>query len=195
MNRTRDRYFKPIKDNRSVHQIVSTRDGTLTIRNLSCYTCQNCVAGKYANCQESCRTSTREVSVIKCKTAENDEEITEIEFSQKDTIRKGSLVAIYTDDPGADYYLIKASSECNTLSEPESDSWSNEFPKYADVIRGDYYEKTGVLKYKLIKNKQAIVSVNSILNVLNDIKAVSKIAIPEFVHENLIGMAEECGQM
>ncbi len=77
----------------------------------------------------------------------------------------------------------------------ETDSWSNEFPAHADVVHGNYYEKTGALTYKLIPNKVAIVSVNSILHVLNDIKAYSKLTISETTHEDLIGMTSDCVEM
>ncbi len=197
VDRKRDRYFHPIKQNRTVHQILSTEDGVLTIRNLSCYRCPNCVVGNYDHCQEACRTATRKVAVAKCEPniSDSDSEETDIPFCIRDTIVKGSLVVVFTDDPGEDYYLLKANGECVSLPRNETDSWSNEFPAHADVVHGNYYEKTGALTYKLIPNKVAIVSVNSILHVLNDIKAYSKLTISETTHEDLIGMTSDCVEM
>ena len=42
VNRERERYFKPVPDNRQIRQIRTCQNGKLSVRKLSCYTCSKC---------------------------------------------------------------------------------------------------------------------------------------------------------
>lgn len=41
IDRTRNRYFEPVSENRQIRQIRTSVTGQLTVRKLSCYTCEN----------------------------------------------------------------------------------------------------------------------------------------------------------
>ena len=45
--------FKAVPGIRRLHQVVSTisNNDTLAVRNMSCYTCENCITGNYNNCK------------------------------------------------------------------------------------------------------------------------------------------------
>ncbi|MES9884995.1 MAG: hypothetical protein ABW185_29480 [Sedimenticola sp.] len=110
-----------------------------------------------------------------------------------DAVRKGSLVAIFTDDPGEDYYLLKAIDESEILDRNETDSWGSAFRKENEIIRGLYYKRkpNQVLQYQIIPKKMTIVSVNSILCTL-PINANNAITISLSTHEDLVGLVGEC---
>ena len=192
VDRKRNRYFDPIKSNRNIHQIMNTEKGVLTIRNISCYTCQRCQEGRYEDCQQFRETNTRIVKteISKSATEEPDEGS---EPALKDLVQLNAVVAVYTDDPGEDYYLIKTTGEPETLKQNATDVWGGNFMKNALVIRGLYYRRVNSsLRFKLISNKPVIVSLNSVLCPL-DIPPSKSVDVPNNVHEDLIGMAEECG--
>ncbi|CAG2193213.1 unnamed protein product [Mytilus edulis] len=113
------------------------------------------------------------------------------DFEVVDMIRKGSLVALYTDDEGEDFYLMKAGSCQEKLKSSETDDWQGQYPEGTTVIRGLYYRKTGPLSYSLIKRKNVIVSVKSVLYVTNDILTDSVIDLSLAIHEEIIGLAEQ----
>ena len=48
------------------------------------------------------------------------------------------------------------------------------------------------MRYKLIPKKTALISSNSVLCVLTEVKAKMNIVIPETLHESLLSWAEEC---
>ncbi|VDI57901.1 Hypothetical predicted protein [Mytilus galloprovincialis] len=110
------------------------------------------------------------------------------DFEVVDMIRKGSLVALYTDDEGEDFYLMKAGSCQEKLKSSETDDWQGQYPEGTTVIRGLYYRKTGPLSYSLIKRKNVIVSVKSVLYVTNDILTDSVIDLSLDIHEEIIGL-------
>jgi hypothetical protein len=47
--------FKAVPGIRRLHQVVSTKsnNNTLAVRNMSCYTCENCITGNYNNCKNN----------------------------------------------------------------------------------------------------------------------------------------------
>ena len=191
IDRTRDRYFQPIKNNRDVHQIMSTEAGILTVRKISCYTCEKCLGELYEDCVQNMGTETRIIQTEKSKKASEEPE-EETEPSLMDMIKKDSIIAVYTDDPGEDYYLIKATHEPVVLTQDEADSWGNYFKRNMEVVRGFYYRKLkSSLTFKLISNKQVLISVKSILCPL-EISPNKSITLPVTMHEDLISMAAEC---
>ncbi|XP_071140649.1 uncharacterized protein [Mytilus edulis] len=112
IDRNRDRYFKSIPQNRNIHQIISEREGLLSVRNLSCYSCDSCLLNMTHSCQH-----TELVGLVKNIQTEKERRCAIVEdispdddFEEVDMIRKGSLVALYTDDEGEDFYLMKAGS-------------------------------------------------------------------------------------
>ena len=193
IDRNRNRYFKPIPNNRDVHQIITCKDGLLTLRSLSCYTCSACVDGTFEACQNKELSIPRDIILehIRPKAADCDNNI-EMPYSVAESVKIGDLVVVYTDENEYDYYLLKATSVLCQLDANEQDSWNNVFPKHADVIRGLYYEKRESMRYKLIPKKTALISSNSVLCVLTEVKAKMNVEIPEPLHESLLSWAEEC---
>ncbi|CAG2221432.1 unnamed protein product [Mytilus edulis] len=193
IDRNRDRYFKSIPQNRNIHQIISEREGLLSVRNLSCYSCDSCLLNMAHSCQH-----TELVGLVKNIQTEKERGCAIVEdispdddFEVVDMIRKGSLVALYTDDEGEDFYLMKAGSCREKLKSSETDDWQGQYPEGTTVIRGLYYRKTGPLSYSLIKRKNVIVSVKSVLYVTNDILTDSVIDLSLAIHEEIIGLAEQ----
>ncbi|CAG2186912.1 unnamed protein product [Mytilus edulis] len=193
IDRNRDRYFKSIPQNRNIHQIISEREGLLSVRNLSCYSCDSCLLNMAHSCQH-----TELVGLVKNIQTEKERGCAIVEdispdddFEVVDMIRKGSLVALYTDDEGEDFYLMKAGSCQEKLKSSETDDWQGQYPEGTTVIRGLYYRKTGPLSYSLIKRKNVIVSVKSVLYVTNDILTDSVIDLSLAIHEEIIGLAEQ----
>lgn len=109
-----------------------------------------------------------------------------------ESVKKGDLVVVYTDDTEYDYYLLKATHNYSELQQSEQDDWNNCFGKNTGVVRGQYYDKTGPGSYKIISTKTALISAHSVLCVLPEVKAMSKVFIPDHIHASLISWAEEC---
>ncbi|WAR30434.1 hypothetical protein MAR_032976 [Mya arenaria] len=57
------------------------------------------------------------------------------------------------------------------LQHRERDNYNNIFPKDAGVIRSHYYAKSGPASFKLIPKKTALISSNSVMCFLQDVKA------------------------
>ncbi|KAH3876327.1 hypothetical protein DPMN_000166 [Dreissena polymorpha] len=92
IDRSRDRYFKPVKVNRSVQQILSTETGVLRV-SLSCYSCEHCINTKFDSCTNAQKKTCRNVVMKKIDTSED---IVSEPFSVKDSVRNGSLVVTIT---------------------------------------------------------------------------------------------------
>ena len=56
------------------------------------------------------------------------------------------------------------------LVKNEEDDWGNMFPKEAEVVRGLYYKKIEPLKFRIIKKQIAMVSIKSVVCILDEIK-------------------------
>ena len=65
IDRSRDRYFKPVKKNRSVHQILSTETGILRVSSLSCYSCEHCINSNFDSCTNAQKKTCRNVVMKK----------------------------------------------------------------------------------------------------------------------------------
>ena len=55
-----------------------------------------------------------------------------------DLITEGTIFAIFCDDDGHDFYLLKATSESIILQENESAEWGMSFSRGSSVIRRMY---------------------------------------------------------
>lgn len=191
IDRSRDRYFKAVADNRTIHQVVSVGNGHLRVSTLSCYSCDNCLRYEYSKCCNQHRFAVRNVEMLKCTGGkEGQEEIGG--FQIKDMVTRNSLLVVYTDDAESDYYLFKASGSPEILSSNTTDDWGNSFPHSAEVVCGCYYTNVGKLSFKLLKDKFTIISVNSIVCALPELKTTVKLNLPEATHEQVLGWVEEC---
>ena len=43
----------------------------------------------------------------------------------EDLVQPGIILAVYTDDPGEDYYLVKSLSHVQTVTTTSGDDWGN----------------------------------------------------------------------
>ena len=189
VNRERTRYFKPVPENRQIRQIRTTTNGNLTVRKLSCYTCENCEGGNYNEC--SIDQAFSSVAEIKMVNENDDTENGESdEYSLKDLVSPGTIAAVRAaDDPEADFYLIKANNFSQSLRKDVSDSWGAHFSSGTDVIRCNYFNKMGDnnLRYKLLGRRPAIVPSNSLVYICQEVDFVdNEILLPEDVHLRII---------
>lgn len=173
--------YKPIPQNRSVHQILTTDHSCqLILRDLSCYCCDNCVEKNYLDCNNKDVTSRKHAvkrEFYANETEENDNG--DGETSIENLIEKDSILALFTDDPGEEYYLLKALSPPNILKRETKDSWGALYPPGTEVIKGHYFEKIENFRYRLIKNMIAYVPLMSVKHVLlND------------CHDNILAITE-----
>lgn len=83
-------------------------------------------------------------------------------------IQKGAIVALYTDNVSADYYMLSCTREQLKLHKNTTDYWGNTFPADSSVIKGFYFDKVNDdrFQYKLIKNKLAMVPSQADLSVI-----------------------------
>ena len=108
----RDRYFKKVKGNRSIHAVMST-DGacTLSSRCLSCY-CDPCLECNYEACENSNYVSGWEDQDLEQEDGHHRTAVTRSDVSTtieviKDLAAKHAIVAIATAVRGEDYYLLQ----------------------------------------------------------------------------------------
>lgn len=153
--------------------------------------------GLYDDCENDEVTSPRIVHLKQNQTGAvpNESDFATSDYRVSESVQKGDLVSIYTDDNDYDYYLLKATQKCRELTESANDDYNNYFQGSSTVISGQYYAKVDRNTYKLITNKTAIVSASSVLSIVDEVKALRKITIPENVHENLIGWIDECANV
>lgn len=151
--RNTNRLFKPIQNVRKLHQVQSTNNVyKIRKRNLSRYTCETCMNGG----NNACSSLAEPPNLIKLKLdkeGSSSDILENVELPQ--LIQKGAIVALYTDDVSADYYLLSCTREQLKLHKNTTDYWGNTFPADSSVIKGFYFDKVNDdrFQYKLIKNK------------------------------------------
>lgn len=180
VNRDRNRSFRPVKNNRQIHQACSMDGGKIKIRNLSCYTCDKCVDANYEQCLNDEQIGHANITDMVNEanklndpaTAEDDEEE---EDSDDGNIRNlvccGQIIAVKAEDKTYPYYLMKTSSHSYTLRKPTIDKWNTSYPSGIEVIRGYYFDAIAdnPLHVRLIKRIPAIVPSHSLLYICSEI--------------------------
>ncbi|XP_071153191.1 uncharacterized protein [Mytilus edulis] len=151
--RNRTRSFKVVPSVRCIHQIRSTSPRNVLVRDLSCYDCSNC-PDEYNAC-------TSEAGIFRKYKLCHETELTErlIANSDENTfielIQPGFILAVFTDDPGEDYYILKCLSDVKKLNQSTFDDWGNTFQAGVQLIEGLYFDKLCVngnnIQFKLIK--------------------------------------------
>ena len=163
----RDRYFKEIKGNRSIHEVMSTDGGcSLSSRQLSCY-CDACLDCQYESCENSAYVGKWEEQELEREDGRHPTVVTRSDVSAtleviKDLATKDAIVAIASADRGADYYLLQVTGDGpEVLSEDETDDWGAPYPPGAEIIRGLFLIHNGntspPYQYKIIVDKKAVV--------------------------------------
>ena len=107
IDRSINKIFKPVHGIRTVHQVQSSKGkpGKLTIRPLSCYSCDQCLCGKYRNCKNT-DISSNAITIRKgtgCAMENQDPTTT---GSVTDMVARGTVFAVYTDET-EDYYVLQ----------------------------------------------------------------------------------------
>lgn len=142
INRDSDENYKPVPGIRRLHQVcalASTEESNkLNVRYLSCYSCDSCVIGNYASCTNNAIGDKESVSLKRVRNSDVDVESEDEEYSMTDLIHDGTLLALYTDDENAEYYLFHASSCPEIISEREIDDWGASFEKKTQILSADY---------------------------------------------------------
>ncbi|CAC5405733.1 unnamed protein product [Mytilus coruscus] len=98
----------------------------------------------------------------------------EDETAIKDLVNRGCIIAVVADDPNDDYFLLKASGKTQILNVDSTDKWAAHFRKSIEIIRGLYFDKLtvedGVIKFKLLQRKTALVQAISTRFICIDLK-------------------------
>ena len=163
----RDRYFKEIKGNRSIHAVVSTDGGcSVSTRQLSCY-CDACLDCRYESCQNSAFVGEWEEQELAREDGHYPTVVTRSDISTtleaiKNLATKHATVAIASADRGEDYYLLQVTGDGpEILSKEETDDWGATYPPGAEIIRGWFLTRNGNTRssyqYKLVVDKKAVV--------------------------------------
>ena len=77
-------------------------------------------------------------------------------------MRRGKL---YTDEVGANYYLMKVTKAINTTTKCVRDSWVTTIVKGSEIFEGLYYDFVSTIHYKLGPKECAVVPAASLLYV------------------------------
>ena len=115
VDRERMRYFRPVKQNRSIHCVSSETDGYISVKRLSCYECEDTCSN------DSITGPTTIVKMIsECDSMSNtdatDDDIEDECVPHHQLVKRGSLVAVLTDENCDGYFLLKANRESYILN-------------------------------------------------------------------------------
>jgi hypothetical protein len=166
----RDRYFKEVKGNRSIHAVMSTDGGcSLSSRRLSCY-CDACLDGLYDACENSAYVDDWEEQDLEREGGHQPTVVTRGDVSAtleaiKHLATKDAIVAIASADRGIDYYLLQVTDDGpETLLTEETDDWGATYPPGAEIIRGCFLTRANAVSpssrnshYELVREKKATV--------------------------------------
>ena len=200
VERDRDRYFVPVKDNRKIHQVISSYDepGKIKTRNLSCYTCQQCITGNYDFCENDHQIgSKRPITLSKqsgAVAALNNDELEEEQMEIKDLVNSGNIIALRAEDEKYPYYLLKATSSSQVITSCKKDKWGQEFSAGSEVVTGFYYDqidKTNPFRLRLLKRIPAVVPSRSVVYICSELNTNEDILdISEYLHRRILKSIE-----
>lgn len=205
ITRTTSRSYKPILGIRSIHQVTADGTGTLMLRQLSCYSCDDCLEGNMNRCTRAhiLGSATRcdvqkeddHQSIEAVDVPENDDDCQAASISE--LVSKSSIIAVLCNDPNSDYYLVRANTSSIHLDTATTDSWGTTYSAGAAVIKGNYFQQSQVnpLQFTLIRNKLALVPSLSVLYICADISlknAAVHLTLPEDVHMSIMKCVDMC---
>ncbi|CAC5361813.1 unnamed protein product [Mytilus coruscus] len=161
INRNRDRYFKPVKENRKIHQVYSSRSATVEIRKLSCYTFENCLNTDYNDCLNVDQIGNFSILKMIKENADQESEDEEIAYEIEqlyELVSTGTIFAVKADDVNRPYYLVKANKQMTVLRKESTDKWGITYLPGTKVIHEYYFGMVNdnPLEQKLIKRISAI---------------------------------------
>ncbi|VDI72529.1 Hypothetical predicted protein [Mytilus galloprovincialis] len=191
--------YKPVSNIRLVHQVVvrDNRDEIL-IRELSCFSCDKCASNFYEECENFSNTGsfTNVNMIVETPTVLDNNENTNPETEREEIselVSSGQVIAVYTDDPESEYYLLKVKDCPHVLGVDTTDSWGSILPTGTSVITGLYYDNktSSPLSYKLVSRKKAIVPTESIIYICSEIDASRNIQLHEDIHLSILQCLNE----
>ncbi|CAC5405674.1 unnamed protein product [Mytilus coruscus] len=196
INRNSVKAYKPIPGIRSLHQVLNSEQKKLTVRYLSCYSCEECVNGNYNMCTNNAIGRKEVVPIRPDDKGTIDDDENDNEYTMSDLIVEGTVLALYTDEENAEFYLLRASSCPEKLRTSEVDDWGVSFRKNTKIIRGQYFKSDlnrSELSYKLIRRNQAIVPEASVIYISPQLRVNSRFALtlPETVHLDILSVLDE----
>ena len=111
------------------------------IRDLSCYYCEDCYISKIQSCEKLEFIGNHgTVKMVEPPCEKNDERIDSDGDIIENIVEKGMVVAVLTDDPNYDQYLLKLTTGPETIAQSFSDSWGGTFDRGSKIERGLYYD-------------------------------------------------------
>ena len=129
--------YKSVRYNRKIHHISSRviSPKILSVANLSCYECDECLIDDNTKCTNSEYCGERRV--LQWMEYMNREERDSNDYMYENESVSDLLtivsVAVLADDDEYDYYLMKVSKVPFQLEHVENDDWGNTFPVGANV--------------------------------------------------------------
>ncbi|CAC5359116.1 unnamed protein product [Mytilus coruscus] len=109
IERDEPKRFKPLTDNRSIHRVHCVENGIISVKRLSCYSCDSCLNGNYSSCQ-NCHIIGMKRRITMTKKDEPNRETdfeAEDETEIKDLVNRGCIIAVVADDPNNDYFFVE----------------------------------------------------------------------------------------
>lgn len=187
--------FKPLHENRKIHQIVTTdTPGVLNTRFLACYECANCLLGQIDTCSNSHQIGKHRTFQMSISETQLRDEVDEDHICDfRSLINIGTVVAVEADDKDFPYYLMKVTEVPDKLKKNATDDWGGSFCKTADVVKGLYYDRVdnSATKYRLIRKRTAIVYTVAVKYVCVELCATTYINIPEQLHLDIIDSIDD----
>ncbi|CAC5419520.1 unnamed protein product [Mytilus coruscus] len=185
--------FKPVDQNRKIHQIISTNFYTdLLVRDLSCYNCDNCFNGAINECEKTQFIgNSKRVKMIQndnSNSEKNDDHCNTNDNIIEDIVEKDMIIAVLADDIDYEYYLLRVSKRPQIIKKNISDDWGCSFNRGSKVVKRLYYEriKNQPFIFKLVKRKTAICYSSAIRFICVELESDSKIVVPEELHLDII---------
>ena len=190
--------FKSIPDIRKIHCVRTTLNRSeWIVSDLSCYTCDQCIASNYDSCLNF---RSRPVKVISELCTDDSSSSDGHTFNSGETISdlitSDTIIAVVAEDDESDFYLMKTVAEPEILSKNVTDDWGISFPRGASVVKGFYYDIVSKrnFSYKLIPKRVAInnsVSARYILTESELTKTGNKIKLNEDMHMNILSSLDD----
>ncbi|CAC5388545.1 unnamed protein product [Mytilus coruscus] len=126
------RDFKPVKENRKIHQVCSSKSATVEIRKLSCYTCENCFNTDYNDCLDVDQIVNFSILKMIKENADQESEDEEIadEIEQLyDLVSTGTFFAVKADSVNQPYYLVNTNKQTTVLRKESTDKYGIIYPE------------------------------------------------------------------
>ena len=188
--------YKPVPRNRCIHQIITTdRQSELYLRDLSCYSCEQCSEGDFKHCSNplvgGSRTHVMEKEVHDETTHELDS--SDGRMSLKKLLQPNTIVALFTDDPNFDYYLMKITADTKILKHKIKDDWGITHDKGTEIVKGYYFENqpNKPFKFRLVKNVLACAPVLSVKHILIHSSTCDTLELSEADHLDILDSMED----